>query len=395
MSVRRSGSIRRRGDRKWLVSIYLGTHPDTGKRIYRYKTIHASKKKAEAYLRGELEKRDLGILYEPSQIPLSEYLDRWLEESVDPNVRPRTGQDYRRFLDRYVRPALGARALNKITTVEIQTLLKDISGETSAHAARYTHAVLRIALKQAVRWQYLAQNPMDGVQAPREQRPHTYALSAAQAKAFRETARAFDRGFILVFSMATGMRPGEVQALRWADCDLEAGVVRVERTLVWVDSEKASADGKHRKEWRLGDPKTKLSRRVIPLPASIATDLRAWRRNQNEWRLKLKRAYRDHDFVFCGELGEPIINSNLSRRVLKPILEAAKLPEEIQKRFRWYDCRHTCATLLLEAGVNAKIVSERLGHSTVAFTLDRYAHVLPGQQERASDALESMFSGTA
>jgi len=392
MASRRSGSIKRRGDRKWLVSIYLGTHPDTGKRSYLYKTIHGTKKDAEAHLREQLTQRDLGTLYQPSQLPLSEYLDRWLAESVEERVRPRTLQDYRRYLDTYVRPALGARPLNKITPVGLQQLLKEISQETSPHAAKSTHAVLRIALKQAVRWRYLAQSPMDGVQAPRAPATEAIALSAVQAKAFREAAKGFDRGFILVFSMATGMRPGEVQALRWADCDLEAGVVRVERTLVWVDSEKANAEGKHQKEWQLGDPKTKLSRRVIPLPASIATDLRAWRRKQNEWRLKLKRAYRDHDFVFGGELGKPIINSNLSRRVLKPILEAAKLPEEIQKRFRWYDCRHTCATLLLEAGVNAKIVSERLGHSTVAFTLDRYAHVLPGQQESASATLEAVLN---
>ncbi len=130
-----------------------------------------------------------------------------------------------------------------------------------------------------------------------------------------------------------------------------------------------------------------------PLLVSIATDLRAWRRKQNERRLKFKRAYRDHDFDFGGELGAPIINSNLSRRVLRPILEKADWPEEIQERFRWYDCRHTCATLLLEAGINAKIVSERLGHSTVTFTLDRYAHVLPGQQSEASEMLDAVVFG--
>ncbi len=388
---RRSGSINRRGERKWLVKIYLGTHPDTGKRIYRAETVHGTKKAAEAKLRDLLTKRDLGQLLEPSKISVSAYLDRWLEDSVEESVRPRTLQDYRRVVDKYARPALGARPLARITPLELQQLLKEISQETSAHAARYTHAVLRIAFKQAVRWRYLALNPMDGVRAPRETRTEKQALSAAQAKAFREAAKRFDRGFIFVFSMATGMRPGEVQALRWADCDLEAGVVRVEKTLVWVYSEEANAAGKRPKVWKLGDPKTKLSRRVIPLPGSIAADLRAWRRRQNEWWLKLKRAYRDHDFVFAGELGTPIVNSNLSRRVLKPILAAAELPEEIQKRFRWYDCRHTCATLLLEAGANAKIVSERLGHSTVAFTLDRYAHVLPGQQESASKTLDALL----
>ncbi|MCR9093726.1 MAG: site-specific integrase [bacterium] len=385
---RRSGQIRRRGDQKWLVTIYLGTHPDTGKRIYESKTVHGTKAVAEKALRQLLTQRDLGELHTPSRLPLSEYLDRWISDAVEDRVRPRTLQDYQRFLEP-VRATLGARPLNQVTPIDVQQLLK---GLPSAHGARRTHAVLRAALRQAVRWGYIATSPVDGVQAPRESRTEMLALSAAQARAFREAAKSVPRGFVFVFSMATGMRPGEVQGLRWDDCDLEAGVVCVERSLAWIDGKPDKRTGKRGKIWKLGEPKTRLSRRRIPLPASIAADLRGWRRAQLAWRLKLKRAYNDHGFVFAGELGEPIRNSNLSRRVLKPILKAAELPEDLKKRFRWYDCRHTCATLLLESGVNPKIVSERLGHSTVAFTLDRYAHVLPGQQEEASAALEAALT---
>ena len=131
---RRSGSIKRRGARKWLVSIYLGTHPDTGKRRYHYKTKDGTKKDAEAYLREQLTQRDRGLLIEPARMPLSEYLDRWLQDDVKPRVRPRTLQDYRRFLDKYVRPALGARPLNRITPLDIQALYTSIGEETSAHA---------------------------------------------------------------------------------------------------------------------------------------------------------------------------------------------------------------------------------------------------------------------
>lgn len=390
---RKSGEIMRRGDRKWLVRLYVGFDQHTGKRIRHAETIHGTKRIAEARLRDLLAKRDLGQLFEPSQISLGAYLDRWIEQSVEPNTRPRTAQDYARYLDRYVRPALETRTLSKLSPVEIQQLLKAIADETSPHAARRTHAVLRAALKQAVRWRYVPLSPMEGVQAPREQRNETVALSAAQARAFREAAASLDRGFIFSFSMATGMRPGEIQALRWADVDLAAGVVRVEKALVWVDGPPDPKTGKRRKIWQFGEPKTRLSRRSIPLPDAITADLRAHRRRQSEWRLRLGDAYVDHDLVFAGDLGQPILNTNLSRRVLKPILKAAGLSEDIQQRFRWYDCRHTCACLLLEAGVNPRVVSERLGHSTVAFTLDRYAHVLPGQQEAASAHLDAIFAG--
>ena len=99
--------------------------------------------------------------------------------------------------------------------------------------------------------------------------------------------------------------------------------------------------------------------------------------------------YQDLDLVFASQTGAPLDGQNLAYRTLKPILKAAGLP----RKFRWYDCRHTCATLLLAACENPKVVSERLGHATVAFTLDRYAHVLPGMQESASEHLERILYG--
>jgi len=223
---------------------------------------------------------------------------------------------------------------------------------------------------------------------PREARADIPALTPAEAARFRQEAAKVDRGFVFTFSLATGMRPGEVQALRWADCDLAAGIVRVEKTLVWLDGPKDEKTGKRRgKTWQLGDPKTRRSRRAIPLPASVATELRAHRATQAEWKLKLGAAYEDNGLVFASETGGPVDGQNLAYRTLKPILKAAKLP----LRFRWYDCRHTCATLLLAAGENPKVVSERLGHATVAFTLDRYGHVLPGMQAAASDKLEALL----
>ena len=132
---------------------------------------------------------------------------------------------------------------------------------------------------------------------------------------------------------------------------------------------------------------TKRSRRSIPLPASVANELRSHRADQAEWKLKLGGAHEDHGLVFANETGRPLDGQNVAYRTLKPILKAAKL----SPRFRWYDCRHTCATLLLAAGENPKVMSERLGHSTVAFTLDRYGHVLPGMQESTSHRLEVML----
>jgi integrase len=175
------------------------------------------------------------------------------------------------------------------------------------------------------------------------------------------------------------MRPGEVQALRWQDCDLNKGKITVQQNLVSLKGGK----------WEFGEPKTRQSRRTIPLPRSIAAELRAHRVAQASYRLETKVKYHDLDLVFASQTGAPLDGQNLAYRTLKPILKAAGLP----RKFRWYDCRHTCATLLLAAGENPKVVSERLGHAAVAFTLDRYAHVLPGMQESASEHLERILYG--
>jgi integrase len=206
-------------------------------------------------------------------------------------------------------------------------------------------------------------------------------LSPPEVSRFRKAAADRARGFIFTFTLATGLRPGEVQGLQWKDCDLETGTIAVRRAVAWL------SDG-----WQFGEPKTPQSRRTIPLPSSIAEGLRQHRREQLAFRrrqLARGRLGASLDLVFPSRTGEPLYGPNVSKRVLKPILADA----ELELRFRWYDCRHTCATLLLAAGENPKVVSERLGHATVAFTLDRYAHVLPGMQARASERLQALLFG--
>ena len=376
-----AGQIIRRGDRKWMVRVYMGTDTDTKKRRYHNKTVSGSKKDAERYLAATLRSRDLGTFVEPTRMSLNSYLDRWLEDSVKPRVRPRTLQDYNRFLDQFVRPVLGNRRLDSLRSTDIQSLYTGIGEQASAHAVVHTHRPLRAALRQAVRWQMLARNPAEDVAVPKEPRGETCALSAADVARFHAEAAKHPRGFVFTFTLATGLRPGEVQALRWKDCDLDAGSVTVKRNLVHLKGGR----------WEFGEPKTRRSCRTIPLPRSVARDLQSHRATQSARKLRLGGAVQDNDLVFANETGGPLDAQNLAYRTLKPILRAAGLPT----KFRWYDCRHTCATVLLSAGENPKVVSERLGHASVAFTLDRYASVLPGMQEEASERLERILTGSA
>jgi integrase len=181
------------------------------------------------------------------------------------------------------------------------------------------------------------------------------------------------------------MRPEEYLGLRWSDIDLKSGIVTVQQVLIW-----------HRKGggWSMDEPKTKGSRRNIPLPNSFIEKLKKHRKKQLECRLSIGSIYQNYDLVFASELGTPLNERNLAQRHFNKILKDAGLDN---LEFVPYSLRHTCATLLLLKGVNIKVVSERLGHSSVKITLDTYSHVLPGMQESASNELEELLyrkSGT-
>jgi integrase len=390
-----AGQIIKRGDKTWLVRIFIGREAQ-GKRRYLNKTVRGNKKDAETYLSNTLTAMSSGTFVEASPITVSEYLERWLQTAASKRVRERTFTDYSELLNRYVYPAIGDERLSSVRPLHIQALYSHMTapklkkddepkaGMTyglglSARTVRYTHAVLSAALKQAVKWLILAQNPAAHVDLPRATPKEMQALSPDEAARFLIEARK-DR-WCALFSLAltTGMRPEEYLALQWKDIDFEKGIATVQRALVWLRKKGAG--------WIFSAPKTARSRRSIPLPPSVLRALQAHRRLQAEERLKAGAEYQNHDLVFASREGTPIMIRNLLRRHFKPILKRAKLPKTI----RLYDLRHSCATLLLAANEHPKVVSERLGHASVTLTLDTYSHVLPSMQQAATDKLESIL----
>lgn len=375
-----AGQIIKRGEKTWVVRIFQG-RDENGKRRYVNKTIHGTKKNAEKYLTAKLRDKDLGVNIEPASESLDKYLEKWLESVVRSRVREATYDDYKYLLDRYVSPTLGAIKLCDIRSIDIQKVYGDMLGEKelSARTVRMTHAVLSSAMKQAVRWHMLQRNPCEFVDLPRMARKEMQALSPDEASRFLEAAREDKLGIVLSFALATGMRPEEYLALKWSDLDLHAGTATVRRTLIW-----RKGGG-----WYFGEPKTSRSRRTIPIPRSLVGELADHRRKQAESRLKKGADYQNNDLVFASGEGTPILLRNLVRRHFQPLLTRA----ELSPTLRLYDLRHSCATLLLSAGENPKVVSERLGHASIVLTLDTYSHVLPSMQQAATEKLERILYG--
>jgi integrase len=377
----KAGQIIPRGERTWLVRVFMGRDSNSGKRKYINKTIHGTLRDAQAYLSRTQRDRDLGVFFEPSRMTLDSYLDQWLETAAKPKLRAKTHRDYEALLRRYVRPTLGSRQASKIEPLEIQGLYADMQERgLSARTVRFTHAVLRAALHQAVKWKMIPQNPALSVYLPKQAKGEIQVLNPQQARAFLKEA-AKDRYYVLfAIALTTGLRPSEYLALKWPDVNFSNGTVSVARTL-----EPIKGGG-----WRFADTKRARSRRLVKLQASVLKLLSEYRDSQAKERAAANCDAAAADLIFVNTNGNPLNERNLVQRNFQVILEHAKLP-----RIRLYDLRHTAATLALAAGVPAKVVSEQLGHASVAFTLDTYSHVLPHMQDAAAAQVEALLFESA
>jgi integrase len=205
--ARKVGQLIARGDRRWLIRVYLGRDQETNKRKYHNRTIHGPMREAQAYLTRRLRERDLGRDLEGAQITLNEYLDRWVETAVKPRVREKTCQDYEGMLRRCVRPSLGERLLTALRPLDVQTTYQQmIERGLSARTVRYTHAVLRSAMRQALNWRLLLESPFDGLKLLQQSRHEMQALTVEQVRMFLKAALATPHGPALAVAVATGMR---------------------------------------------------------------------------------------------------------------------------------------------------------------------------------------------
>jgi integrase len=376
-----SGQCIQRGERTFLIRVFKG-RDGNGKRIYVSKTIHGTRRDAERELRKLLTGKDAGQLIDPSNESLAKYLRRWLDSAAKAQLRKRTWLDYQALIRRYIEPELGPVRLSRLTPMEIQTLYTKMQERgLSPRTIRYTHAVLRSALNQAIKWRLLALNPATLVALPKSQRRELQVLNRDQANAFLAAAEQHRFHALWVLLLTTGMRPGEALALRWSD--LSDGRASIHRTLV-----QRSGIGRV-----FEAPKTAKSRRSLPLLLLAQSALAKHRRRQAEEKLLFGAAYQDQGLIFANQLGGPLDIARLSRKFRK-LNQKARMPDSTPlPQIRMYDLRHSHVTLMLAAGANLKVVSERVGHSNINITADIYAAVLPDMQREATESLDRFLNG--
>lgn len=377
----------------WRLVVELEPDPATGRRRQKTTTFHGTKRDAEAELARLVVAARAGLVADAGRLTVAELLERYAAGA--PEAKTRRG--YRQLGANQVAPLVGRVLVEKLTPLRVDRFRGDLArlerrdrpGETIATSTQLkAFRLLHAALAQAVRWRLIPVNPAAGVRAPRATTKEIRPLTRPQAAAFvaqLDQEQVFWRALFLV-ALSTGMRLAELCGLRWADCQLDRGVLEVVQTIAYVGGEGSTEKGE---KGRVTKPraKSRAGHRVLPIDAELVAVLRQHRTVQVARQLHAGRLWADRDLVFPGPLGRPLDDSPIRAR-LTAVCRAAGVP-----RVTPHDLRHTHATLLLLDGVNVKVVSERLGHASVAITMATYAHVLPGLQEEAAVRIAALLRG--
>jgi integrase len=363
------GQIRQRPNGTWE-----GRYWAAGKR----RSVYApTKRLAQEKLRGALTNEGNGVRPVTQRVTVAAYLAEWIETSVAPRCRPRTVESYEETVRRYIVPEIGRLVLAKLEPADVSRMLAHLGEQTprrrlSATTVKYAHTVLRSALARAVKTGRVHRNVATLVDVPSKVRHEMHPLEGDQVRHLLAATKDDPNGALYALAIATGMRQGELLALRWQDVDLEAGTLAVRHTL-------------RRGSRQLAEPKTERARRILRLGQTALTILRDHRREQLAARLAAGRRWTDLDLVFATRTGDALDSHNVTR-AFQAALRRHGLPRQ-----RFHDLRHAYATLMIEAGEELAVVSRTLGHADLSTTADVYAHLTSAMLERSAARMDAIL----
>lgn len=374
-----SGTVYRRvlasGSASWVAH---ATWQEGGKRRQAKRSFD-TKKRAQAALTELLAAHQTGTFVAPNRLTLGEFVEPWLAGLANQGRKPTTLRGYRGSIERHVLPSLGSVPLQDLRPTDLDalyaSLLKSGLSMTSVH---HVHAVVSKMLHDAERKGLVNRNVARLAKAPslttaRSRGPEMTVWTPAELSTFLVSIDGNRNEALFRLMAMSGMRRGEVVGLRWSDVQLDRHRLTVSQAATVVDGEES-----------LDVPKTRRSRRVIDLDGDTVLLLQRHRSRQRELFLRLGVTASASDRVFTNEIGDPIRPDSVGQAFGR-LVKAAGVPA-----IRLHDLRHTHASHLLMAGINVKVVSERLGHASVSFTVDTYAHVMPGQQAEAAAAAAAL-----
>jgi integrase len=352
---------------RWVAAVSVS--PGKRKKFYFEKKQDALKKKNEA-----LRELEQGTLAMGTQRRLGEYLVDWLENVHKSKLRIGTYINYKKLI-RYVVNDLGDVWLQKLTPQRVQAFYsKKLNEGLSSKVVHDIHGVLHLALDNAVRWGMASRNVCDLVTSPRIVSREVVPLSVEQARMLMKHVQDHRLEVLIAMAVVTGMRRGELLALRWSDIDFARS-----RLLVLHSVDFLAGYG-----YVEGKPKTAAGRRVISLPTFLVDLLKQHQVQQLVLR-SAAMSWQDHDLVFPNLRGGYLHPGHMGE-MFRKLLKEAGLPP-----IHFHDLRHSAASILLCMGVNIKVIQELLGHSDISITLRTYSHLLPSMQQELVETWDDVF----
>lgn len=369
----------------WYVIVDLGVDAG-GRRRQKWHGSFRTRRQAEVARAKLVDELHSGTYVVPGRTTLSEWaIDSWIPMMAT-RIKPSTLHSYRRNLEIHVLPVLGGKPLQQITPVMLNTLYANLAAPSSEHeplsakTVSYIHTIIHKALADAVDADLLPRNPAGRAKPPRPNRRATddiQSWNAGELAEFLAAVKSERLSAVWRLTAMTGMRRGEVLGLRWSDLDLDAARLSVRHAVVAVGYSVIESTPKSH------------SARVVDLDAETVVHLREHRQRQEAERIEWATDYHENDLVVAKENGDPIHPHTFSQS-FERIIRRTGL-----RQIRLHDLRHTHASLALKAGVPVKVISERLGHESPAFTLRQYAHVIPGMQAEAAAQVAALVSSSA
>jgi integrase len=375
---------------RWRLILDLGSKVGGKGRRQKWLTFRGTHREAEKKLRELLGDDARGEFIEPTKLTVGEWLDRWVENSVQPRLNARTYRKYKGIIRLHLKPRLGAIRVQALRASDVERYRMEIG--VSSRTGQIHQVVLGAAMKSAVRDGIVRSNVVSlaTVRPPHKRVRVSVAWTSEEAAAVINAARQRSSQIAALIALAldSGARKAEIQGLQWSAVDLDAGTLRIERQFL---------RGARKDVVEFGPTKTGKMR-SLNLSAETVVLLREHKRTQAELKLANRPYYVDHGLTFAqahedlhshsARLGAPLVEHHLDR-VLERLIAATGV-----RRTMFHGLRHTSATLLLAAGVQPHVVQQRLGHASIGTTLNLYAHVLPAQQADAASRLAALLYGS-
>jgi integrase len=381
-----TGHIRRRGKMSWELKFDIGADPLTGKRRSRTQSFKGSKADAKLKLAALVTENARGDFVDASKTTISEFIERWIRDWALSHVSEKTLERYSELLRNHVAANIGDIRVQKLRALHLNELYGMLLRGTATRrpiaprTVGHVHRVLHRALGHGRRWGVVNQNVGELVTPPRVPAIELEILDPIEVQTVLRGLKGRSIYSICLTALATGMRRGELLALRWCDVDLQGAAIQVEQSL-----EQTRKYG-----LRFKSPKTKYGRRRITLPPSAVTELREHRKLQQESRLALGLGKAAADaLVFPTWEFKPRSPNSLTKEWKEAVLRTPRV-----RPVTLHSLRHTHASHLIAAGLDVLAISRRLGHSSPTITLSIYGHLFPNADDRAASAIETAFSGT-